>query len=74
MTEPQVHHVHKYVDRRGFGDLFSSNSGLNTIFCYQEDCYGGDVSRIDRDVFPPEILGPKLIVLPDPEVERWRSH
>lgn len=50
-------HIHKYqqIDQfLGFGQ-----QGV-TLICYKDDCYSEGGPRLDRGLFPPELIGPKL--------------
>lgn len=63
-------HIHKFVEQEqgpgGNGSLaamLAANTPRNvTIVCYQRDCYHGG-SYLDRGMYPPEKIGPKLVVL-----------
>lgn len=32
------------------------------LFCYSDSCYDGE-SRLNREMYPPELIGPKLQVI-----------
>lgn len=59
MKQDPVHHIHIFESPLAI----VLGGGITKLFCYQEDCYGSDGPSLSREVYPPNLIGPKLVVL-----------
>jgi len=62
MSRP--HHIHRYCQPAEKDPYrLPGVEGQVTLICMTEDCYEG----LNRDIYPPEKIGPKLLVIGHPE-------
>ena len=57
-----VHHVHKHMEDMSFGLGLSPT--FCTTLCYQDDCYAASGPSLNKEMYPPEKIGPKLYLSP----------
>lgn len=57
LVDRKPHHVHIF-ERFGGSEMI----GLTRIYCYQRDCYADSGPSLSRELYPPEKIGPKLMI------------
>lgn len=58
LIETKPHHVHIYEAYNG-GDFVC---GLTRVYCYQLDCYAENGPSLSKEIYPPDVIGPKLMI------------
>lgn len=58
LIEGPPHHVHLFYL---YDDEFHADR-LTRLYCYQLDCYAKEGPSLSREMYPPEVIGPKLMI------------